>query len=236
MASDGEFTSSLHRKFIEFQKDLDNPRRAIFARVGDATRRLIERLVTTMASNDQLHELARDMESVASKLESYPQGRMYEGFAEAANSGSPGGFFDHSPVSGVANPLAPPIDFEIPNIGEPGTNRVVGRVNFGAAYEGPPGCVHGGFIAAAFDELLGRAQSLSGRPGMTASLTVNYRKTTPLKQDLVFEGFLSKVEGRKVYTKGSCMHKGIVVADAEALFITIDFDRLVELAQSQNRA
>lgn len=236
MVSEGDFTSSLHRKFIEFQKDLDNPRRAIFARVGDATRRLIERLVTTMASNEQLDQLASDMEAVAAKLESYPQGRMYEGFAEAANSGSPGGFFDHSPVSGVANPLAPPIIFEIPNLGQPGANRVIGQVNFGAAYEGPPGCVHGGFVAAAFDELLGRAQSLSGKPGMTASLAVNYRKTTPLKKDLVFEGFLTKVEGRKVFTEGTCTHDGVVIADAKALFITIDFDRLVELAQSQQRA
>ena len=38
-------------------------------------------------------------------------------------------------------------------------------VTFGAAYEGPPGCVHGGYVAAAFDEVLGATQSLSGSPG-----------------------------------------------------------------------
>ena len=28
-------------------------------------------------------------------------------------------------------------------------DRIVGRARFGVAYEGPPGCVHGGYVAAA---------------------------------------------------------------------------------------
>ena len=39
-------------------------------------------------------------------------------------------------------------------------------MTFGSAYEGPPGCVHGGFVAAAFDEVLGFVQSLGGQPGL----------------------------------------------------------------------
>ncbi len=42
--------------------------------------------------------------------------------------------------------------------------RIVGSVTFTAAYEGPPGCVHGGYVAAAFDELLGVTQSLAAAP------------------------------------------------------------------------
>lgn len=235
MNDETEFSSSLYKKFLEYQRDLDNPRRAAFSRVGDATRRVIDKLVASMASNDQLEQLALDIEAVASKLESFPRGRLYEGFSEAANSGSPGGFFDHSPISGVANPLAPPINFQIPDIAKPGPHRVIGKVNFGVAYEGPPGCVHGGCLAASFDELLGRAQSLSGKPGMTANLSVNFRKPTPIQVELKLEGFLEKVDGRKVYTKGTCSYNGEITAEAEALFITIDFERLIELARSRNR-
>lgn len=65
-------------------------------------------------------------------------------------------FIDHSPLVGPLNPLAPPIV-----ISADGT-KVTGVVTFGAAYEGPPGCVHGGFIAAAFDEVLGLAQGMWG--------------------------------------------------------------------------
>ena len=48
--------------------------------------------------------------------------------------------------------------------------RSPGVVTFGDAYEGPPGCVHGGFIAASFDEMLGFVAGATGKPGMTARL------------------------------------------------------------------
>ena len=93
---------------------------------------------------------------------------------KSANAGEPFGFFDHSPMLGQANPLAPPIRLWLEG------DRIHGTATFGAAYEGPPGCVHGGYVAAAFDEVLGSTQSLSGSPGMTGRLTVHYRKPTPL--------------------------------------------------------
>ena len=61
---------------------------------------------------------------------------------------------------------------------------IKGTVTFGSAYEGPPGHVHGGYVAAAFDELLGMTQSLGGMPGMTGTLTVRYRRPTPLRTEL----------------------------------------------------
>ena len=45
-------------------------------------------------------------------------------------------------------------------------------------------------VAAAFDEVLGFVQSLSGRPGMTGTLTVRYRKPTPLHTELRFDAQL----------------------------------------------
>jgi len=223
------------QKFVEFQSDRKNPRRVAFARVGNATRRVIDRLVATLATNEDLEYIASQIEGVANVLDQYPMGRTYEGFSEAANAGSPAGFFDHSPISGVANPIAPPLKFEIPDLDSSGEQRIIGRINFGSAYEGPPGCVHGGYLAAVFDELLGRAQSLSGNPGMTANLNINYRKPTPLKCDLEFEGILVKVDGRKVHTRGTCKHNGVLLAEADALFVSISFDKLAELARIQRR-
>ena len=57
------------------------------------------------------------------------------------------------------------------SIGRSGPLSGIATVTFGSAYEGPPGCVHGGYVAAAFDEMLGFVQSLGGNPGMTARLT-----------------------------------------------------------------
>ena len=60
---------------------------------------------------------------------------------------------------GLSNPLAPPI-----RVRQSGERSAEAHARFGAAYEGPPGCVHGGWVAAAFDEVLGFVQSLGGQP------------------------------------------------------------------------
>jgi hypothetical protein len=114
-----------------------------------------------------------------------------------------------------ANPFAPPIRLAVAN------NKVLGHANFGVAYEGSPGTVHGGFVAAAFDQVLFRAQSLTGIPAMTGTLTVHYRKPTPLFTELVFEGVVERVEGRKIFTRGTASANGVVTAEAEGLFIAI---------------
>ena len=110
-----------------------------------------------------------------------------------------------------------------------------GRAVFGAAYEGPPGCVHGGLVAAAFDEVLGFANSLSGHPGMTGTLTIRYRHPTPLQTELVFEARLDRVQGRKIFTSGE-LHAGDVrCAEAEGIFIKVEREKLRALHEARQR-
>ena len=104
-------------------------------------------------------------------------------------------------------------------------DRVVGTVTCGSAYEGPPGHVHGGYVAAVFDELLGLTQSLSGKHGMTGRLTVHYRSPTPLHTELRIEGS-STAPGRKIICTGRMYAGETLCAEAEGLFITVDFGRL----------
>jgi len=192
------------------------PRQAATQRVGSATRRVIDRLVGTSAPVDELEEIAEAMEALAERLEPHATGgRLYEGFAEAAIAGRPQSFFDWSPFLGTANPLAPPIVTRVQG------DAVVGEVRFGAAYEGAPGCVHGGYLAAAFDEVLGLAQSFSGRSGMTGTLEIRYRKPTPLHADLRFEARLADVSGRKISVVGGCYHGDVLTAEAKGLFVTM---------------
>lgn len=210
-----------------------SPRRAEVRRLADAARRVLHGLVLTDADEADLRAAADQLESVATLFDSSAVRSIYEGFAEAANSGDPHGFFDHSPMIGRANPLAPPITLR------PVDDRTMeGIVTFGAAYEGPPGCVHGGFVAAAFDEVLGATQSLSGQPGMTGRLIVHYRSPTPLHAELRFTGVFDRVEGRKIFTTGTVHAGDRLCAEAEALFVTIDFNRFAELkaAREEQRA
>ena len=93
------------------------------------------------------------------------------------------------------------------------------RATFGPAYEGPPGCVHGGYVAAIFDELLGATQSLSGTQGMTAHLEVDYRSPTPLGQELVLRGWLDGTEDRKIWARATLHAGDRLCAEAMALFL-----------------
>ncbi len=205
-------------------RDADpSPRRSELHRLADAVRGVLHRLVQTSAPLGAISRAADELEDIAGRFEAHPHASIYEGFAESANAGEPFAFFDHSPMLGRANPLAPPIELWLED------GRIHGRARFGAAYEGPPGCVHGGFIAAAFDEVLGSTQSLSGAPGMTGRLTVHYRSPTPLGTELRFEGVLERVDGRKIHTKGWLWAGEVLCAEAEALFISIDPRRFAEL-------
>jgi acyl-coenzyme A thioesterase PaaI-like protein len=200
-----------------------SPRRAELRRLANGVRGVLHRLIQSSAPVEMIAEAADELERIAARFREHPNASMYEGFAEAANAGEPFAFFDHSPMLGPANPLAPPIELWLED------GKIAGRVTFGAAYEGPPGCVHGGYVAAAFDEVLGSTQSLSGAPGMTGRLTVHYRSPTPLHTELRFEGVLDRVSGRKIHTSGRLWAGDTLCADAEGLFITIDFGKFADL-------
>lgn len=188
-------------------------------RLAAAMRRVIDRLVATDAPIEALEAAADELEHFAMTLDGLPVRSWLEGFAESATAGDTTALFDMSPLMGLSNPLSPPIDFELAD------DRVIGRVNFGRAYEGPPGHVHGGFVAAAFDEVLGFVQCATGQPGMTGTLTVRYRKPTPLHQDLRFEAWVEKIEGRKTIAHGTLACGDTVCAEGEGVFIGIDQQR-----------
>jgi hypothetical protein len=197
-------------------------------RLAKAMRAVIDRLVTSDAPEDELRLAADRLEQYAERLAMHPQRRVPLGYAETANSGDITALFDYSPLIGLSNPMAPPMALRVVS------GAVHGTVTFGAAYEGPPRHVHGGFIAAAFDEVLGLAQSITGNPGMTGTLTVRYRKPTPLHVEITLEGHVVRVEGRKIFTAGTMRVGDVLTAEAEGLFISVDFAKMAEfIAQTK---
>lgn len=144
-------------------------------------------------------------------------------------------FIDRSPFMGLMNAMAPPMTAEVdPDGGEHGT--VIGRVVFTEPFEGPPGHVHGGFIAAAFDEVLGQAQSLTGRPGMTGRLSTTYRSPTPLHVEIVFRGWVESVDGRKIFTRGTAHAGDTLCAECEGLFLSMPPELLGRLRKGRDAA
>lgn len=210
-----------------------SPRRVEMHRLGTALRRIVHRLHGSPAPDEELAAAAGELERLADRLDAFPGGSLYEGFGESPLAGrDPHAFFDHSPMLGRANPLAPPLELWAEG------DVMHGRATFGAAYEGPPGCVHGGYVAAAFDEVLGSAQSLaeSGRPGMTGRLTVSYRSPTPLHTELSFAARVVEVSGRKTLTYGTLHAGDRLCAESEGLFIAIDLARVAEMQRRRDEA
>ncbi len=183
-------------------------------RVANAIKQLTEALVTSSPSIDTMHAIAEQLEVTAEEFRGSP--RIYGRFNWAA-SGEHGNFAQIShelnPLAGWSNPLAPPINDWIDG------DLAFGTCQCGWAYEGPPGSVHGGYVAAIFDQFLGMAQVLGGQPGMTGYLHINYHQRTPLNTELKLEAKLVKVERRKTIMRGEMYAEGVMTASAEGLFV-----------------
>ena len=200
--------------------------------LADEIRAMIREIISTdatIAEIRQVRDLVRSgVESLVAKSHAGAQGMNEAALAERSKN-----FLARSPVLGTINPIAVPLVIAVLQEGANAT--VEGRITFTEPYEGAPGCVHGGFIASAFDEVLGVAQSASGQPGMTANLTVDYRSPTPLLRELVFRGWCEKVEGRKIFTRGTLHHGDTLCAESAGLFISMRpelFERLLALRNS----
>ena len=98
-------------------------------------------------------------------------------------------------------------------------DRAYGKVTAGWAYEGPPGTLHGGYVAAIFDQFLGMAQVMGKQPGMTGILTTRYHQRTPLNTELRLEAWIEKLDGRKTMVRGEMYAGDIMTASCDGLFI-----------------
>jgi hypothetical protein len=83
-------------------------------------------------------------------------------------------YIDHSRNVGDYNPFFPQYQLVCAD------GRADGAVEFPVAYEGPPGIVHGGFLALLFDCVMQQLNCDLGTAGKTASISVRYRRPTPL--------------------------------------------------------
>lgn len=221
-------------KGFHIRTEQRSPTDELRIQIAQELRGVLDELLATSAPVEELERTRAIINQAVSLLRSRPHSHDYEGPAEGSLAPM-NSFLDRSPIIGAINPLSVPMRMDIEGDGGSGST-IVGHATFAAAYEGPPGCVHGGFIAAYFDEVLGMAQSLSGNPGMTVNLTVDYRAPTPLKQPVVFRGRVVSIEGRKISVAGTLHHGETLCAEAKGLFVSMRpevFNRLVEIRQAQ---
>jgi len=196
--------------------------------VAAQLRALAHAIGSSGASASQMTEVAAQLRAQCAVLEAANAQTIAPGGATAAVAGMED-FRDRSPITGRANPLAPPVTLRV----DLDQKIVTGEMTFGPAYEGAPGIVHGGFVAAVLDEALGLAGVFSGGPAMTAELTTRYRHHTPIATELRIEARLDSVDGRKVRTSGAVYQGDQVIVEASGLFIAVDVAKFVRLAAAK---
>lgn len=94
-------------------------------------------------------------------------------------------------------------------------------------YQGYPGVVHGGIVAAMLDEVCGRAHMGIDPPRFmyTARLDVRYRKNVPVEQPLRIVGMVGKNKSRTATSNGVIYGpEGDILAEADALLVDVPED------------
>ncbi len=179
-----------------------------------AVKRLIEvtaHIDATEADLDAIGHATAQVDDVTANLEREPSLHAKGGLGRVG--GHDGALLERSGISGRSNPLAAPVQWE------PHDDHYVGWATYSPAYEGPVGHVHGGFVAAAFDDLMGSAQTLSGIAGHTGTLTVKMLRPTPLNKRIDYKAGVDRVDGRKIYVWAHSECDGERLAEAEIVFI-----------------
>lgn len=104
-------------------------------------------------------------------------------------------YLDHAFDIGAYNPAFPEY-----TIDELDADSASGRVTFPVVFEGPPGLVNGGFLAVFFDCVTQHHSCATGRTGKTRSLTVTFRRPTPILTELRFDVTRAEADGRVTST------------------------------------
>jgi acyl-coenzyme A thioesterase PaaI-like protein len=125
----------------------------------------------------------------------------------------------HCFVCGVANPFGLHLRFYESPPGE-----VTAEYTVPDEYQGYPGIVHGGVVAAMLDEISGRSL-MGGDPPrfmFTARLDIRYRRNVPVGAPLRLVGHAGPRKGRTATATSEIYSmEGTLLAQAEALMIDV---------------
>ena len=158
------------------------------------------------AGAGKLVALSGPLAAVLSELEAMPRIDPRQRSADASLA-------ERGPFVGAGNPIASPLHLRLDG------RTARGWAVYGSAYEGGIGDMHGGAVMAAFDDLLGCVQMAGPVVGRTGTLTVRFRAPSPIGRRIDYVGRLDRVEGRKAFCSGEATSEGVLLAEAEAVFI-----------------
>ena len=198
-------------------------RRDAVAELGQALRDLVDAAVRTEVPMEELADVAGVVRKLAGQLRAQTRGLHDIAAVDDPEVGERW----YSPVYGPGNPVAPPMVAT-----QTADGRATGSVTLGKPHEGPPGLVHGGVVATLLDHVLARAVRAAGRGGLTATLTVTYRRPVHLGVPLVATAEIGTTEGRRTTATARLVAEddpGTTLAEAEGLFVALRPERAADV-------
>ena len=189
-------------------------------RLASATRALNEKLVNTDIDPELAAALTEKIEGLTAELS---QAQQVDGLVDMAKRGERGTIDDVMgelvSVGGRSHPCSPEL------LWQEASNRITGTVRFNQAFEGPPGHVHGGWVAGVLDHIMGMTHVRTGHPGMTGGLSVRYLKPTPLNQLIEISAEATELDDKRTEVKGTMRCGETTTATAEAIFVRVDREK-----------
>ena len=175
----------------------------------ESVRALVDATIRTTVDRDEIRRAQDEIDAVTARL----RARQIPG-ASGVNYNSEGRSWQWGNAAiGVRNAIAPPMRVQHDDSGLVHCDLVLG-----AAYEGPPGQVHGGVAALLLDHLMGATASNLERPTMTGTLTLRYRRATSLGA-IRIEGRIDRNEGHKTIVLAHIADTEGITVEAEGIFI-----------------
>lgn len=183
-------------------------RRAVFEPLVASVRELVDAVIRTEVGDEVIAEAQRTVAGVVDSLRAHQMDGAYGVRYTSRMVGMAWG----NAAMGMRNALAPPVYSEREG------NAVRAEFTLGAAYEGPPGHVHGGVCALVLDQVLGEAAAADTEASYTGTIEFRYRRPTPLGQ-LVARAEIVERNGRKKTVRGTLSDADGVTVEAQGLFI-----------------
>lgn len=183
--------------------------RAVYEPLAAAVRELIDATIRTEVDADTVGEVTAEIGAATARLRS----RQCDGpFGVRSTTGGDRLAWGN-PVIGIRNPIAPPLTIQRDDDG-----GVFTDFHLGAAYEGPPGHVHGGVSALVLDHVLGEVAANEETPRFTGTITLRYLRPTRLGE-LHAEARITRTDGFKAYAAGHLADEEGITVEAEGIFI-----------------
>ncbi|MGB8790482.1 MAG: PaaI family thioesterase [Mycobacterium sp.] len=183
--------------------------RALYEPLAQSVRELIDATVRTQADAATVAAAKSEIDSATARLRQ----KQLDGSFGVRYLASGERMAWGNAVIGIRNPIAPPLE-----IHHDASGKSFCDFHLGAAYEGPPGHVHGGVAAMILDHLLGEAASDGINPRLTGTISFRYVRATRLGR-LHAEAITARIDGVKTFAAGHLADEEGVTVEAEGVFI-----------------